>query len=118
MRLRDDYIKDSSVGIKRWNRTINSFNIDFETKLPFEGFNRKIGTFLNAYIDPDGKVLNASSWEKNINDYLPSNDDNNYIVSLMKPVHEPGKFASWISPPDEGIDNKSGDFEYVKIHEA
>ncbi len=118
MRLRDDYIKDSSVGIKRWNRTINSFNIDFETKLPFEGFNRKIGTFSNAYIDPDGQVLNQSIWEKNINDYLPSNDDNNYIISLMEPVHEPGKFASWISPPDEGIDNKSGDFEYVKIHDA
>ena len=44
MRLRDDYIKDSSVGIKRWNRTINSFNINFEMKLPFEGFNIKIGT--------------------------------------------------------------------------
>ena len=36
----------------------------------------------------------------------------------MKPVYEIGKFASWISEPDQGIDNKSGDFEYVKIHDA
>ena len=28
---------------------------------------------------------------------------------------EPGKFASWIAPPKVGIDNKPGDFEYVKI---
>jgi benzoyl-CoA 2,3-dioxygenase component B len=28
---------------------------------------------------------------------------------------EPGKFASWIAPPKIGIDNKPGDFEYVKI---
>jgi hypothetical protein len=26
-----------------------------------------------------------------------------------------GEFASWISPPKVGIDNKPGDFEYVKI---
>jgi benzoyl-CoA 2,3-dioxygenase component B len=33
----------------------------------------------------------------------------------MKPVREPGKFASWIAPPRTGIDNKPGDFEYVKL---
>ena len=41
--------------------------------------------------------------------------DGDYIVSLMKPVSEPGQFANWISPPRLGIDNKPGDFEYVKI---
>jgi benzoyl-CoA 2,3-dioxygenase component B len=33
----------------------------------------------------------------------------------MKPVTEPGQFAGWIAPPRLGIDNKPGDFEYVKI---
>jgi benzoyl-CoA 2,3-dioxygenase component B len=33
----------------------------------------------------------------------------------MKPKTQPGKFASWIAPPKVGIDNKPGDFEYVKI---
>jgi benzoyl-CoA 2,3-dioxygenase component B len=33
----------------------------------------------------------------------------------MTPVTEIGEFASWISPPKVGIDNKPGDFEYVKI---
>ena len=41
-----------------------------------------------------------------------------YLLSLMKPVSEPGKYANWISPPDLGIDNKPGDFEYVKIHDS
>ena len=118
MRLRDDYIKDSSVGIKRWNRTINSFNIDFEMKLPFEGFNRKIGSFMNANITPEGEVISKENWSKKSNEYLPTKDDNMFIESLMKPVYEIGKFASWISEPDQGIDNKSGDFEYVKIHDA
>ena len=38
-----------------------------------------------------------------------------FIASLMAPVTETAKFASWISPPKVGIDNKPGDFEYVKI---
>jgi benzoyl-CoA 2,3-dioxygenase component B len=33
----------------------------------------------------------------------------------MRPAHEPGRFAGWIAPPRIGIDNKPGDFEYVKI---
>jgi len=33
----------------------------------------------------------------------------------MTPVTNAGEFASWISPPKIGIDNKPGDFEYVKI---
>jgi benzoyl-CoA 2,3-dioxygenase component B len=33
----------------------------------------------------------------------------------MKPMREPGQFAGWIAPPKVGIDNKPGDFEYVKI---
>ncbi len=44
-----------------------------------------------------------------------SKDDGDFIASLMKPVTEPGQFAGWIAPPRVGIDNKPGDFEYVKI---
>jgi benzoyl-CoA 2,3-epoxidase subunit B len=33
----------------------------------------------------------------------------------MTPVTETGKYAPWIAPPKVGIDNKPGDFEYVKI---
>ena len=47
--------------------------------------------------------------------WLPSKDDGDFIGSLMQPVTEPGQFASWIAPPRIGIDNKPGDFEYVKI---
>jgi benzoyl-CoA 2,3-dioxygenase component B len=33
----------------------------------------------------------------------------------MKPVLGTGTFAPWIAPPKVGIDNKPGDFEYVKL---
>jgi len=60
-------------------------------------------------------IVDAATWNQNLDKWLPSRNDGDYIVSLMKPVSEPGQFASWISPPRLGIDNKPGDFEYVKI---
>jgi benzoyl-CoA 2,3-dioxygenase component B len=33
----------------------------------------------------------------------------------MQPQFGQGQFAGWIAPPKLGIDNKPGDFEYVKI---
>ena len=35
----------------------------------------------------------------------------------MRPARAPGAYAAWIAPPRVGIDNKPGDFEYVKIAE-
>ena len=66
-------------------------------------------------VSPDGKLLDAAAWERHQGQWLPSKEDGEFIASLMKPVTEPGKFASWIAPPRVGIDNKPGDFEYVKI---
>ena len=59
--------------------------------------------------------MNEDCWASKKTDWLPSKDDGDYIESLMVPEIEPGKYASWISPPKVGIDHKPGDFEYVKI---
>ena len=64
---------------------------------------------------PDGVLIDDATWGKRKNEWLPSTEDGDFIASLMKPVTEVGKFASWIAPPKVGIDNKPGDFEYVKI---
>ena len=65
--------------------------------------------------DVDGNIISGDAWEKKKDEYLPSSNDRDFIESLMKTEVEPGKFASWIAPPKVGIDNKPGDFEYVKI---
>ena len=36
----------------------------------------------------------------------------------VDPCFEPGQYAGWIAPPKVGIDNKPGDYEYVKLHMA
>jgi benzoyl-CoA 2,3-dioxygenase component B len=118
MRLRDDYTRDAGGGVGRWNKIIENAGVEFELKLPHEGFNRKIGVFAGKLIDPDGRLIDGRTWDDNIAKWLPSKADGDYIQSLMKPCFEPGKFAGWIAPPKVGIDNKPGDFEYVKLHMA
>ncbi len=118
MRLRDDYVRDASGGLRRWNKLIQRTGIAFEMKLPHEAFHRQIGVFSAIKADPSGAVISEADWAARRDDWLPSKIDGDFIQSLMKPVYEPGKFASWIAPPKVGIDNKPGDFEYVKLHMA
>jgi benzoyl-CoA 2,3-dioxygenase component B len=115
MRLRDDYVGDANVGVGRWNKVIESFGIAFELKLPHVAFHRHIGEFSKIKTDVDGSMLNDAEWDAKRGDFLPRDSDKEFIESLMQPQYEPGKFASWIAPPKVGIDNKPGEFEYVKI---
>ena len=118
MRLRDDYVKDASGGLTRWNKIMKRKNVDFEFRLPHEGFNRNIGVFANASVDPQGNIISPDSWEAQMAEWLPTKADGEFIQSLMKPCYEPGRYASWIAPPKVGINNQAGDFEYVKLHMA
>ena len=59
--------------------------------------------------------MSGTEWQKRRGEFLPSDSDRDFIESLMKPETQPGQFAGWIAPPKVGIDNKPGDFEYVKI---
>jgi benzoyl-CoA 2,3-epoxidase subunit B len=117
MRLRDDYVADCAAGVGRWNRIIEKTGVNFAITLPHVAFHRHIGEFTKVKADIGGTLLSDAEWAARRDDFLPSADDRDYIESLMQPVVEPGKFASWIAPPKVGIDNKPGDFEYVKIAE-
>ena len=118
MRLRDDYVRDASGGVGRWNKLIAKSGIEFALKLPHEGFHRQIGVFSEVAVDPDGNIVSAGDWAARQHEWLPTKADGDFIQSLMKPCFEPGEYASWIAPPKVGIDNKPGDFEYVQLHMA
>jgi benzoyl-CoA 2,3-epoxidase subunit B len=113
--LREDYVRDSARGVTRWNKIIRDAGIDFELKLPHRGFNRRIGTFAGAKVSPNGEFMTDESWAATQRDWLPAPHDRELIASLMKPVTEPGKFATWIAPPARGINHQPIDFAYVKF---
>jgi benzoyl-CoA 2,3-dioxygenase component B len=83
--------------------------------LPHVAFHRRIGEFKDIKASPSGALVDDASWNKEKDKWLPSKGDGEFVQSLMRQVLEPGKFASWIAPPRVGIDNKPGDFEYVKL---
>jgi benzoyl-CoA 2,3-dioxygenase component B len=114
-RLRDDYVRDCAGGIGRWNKLIAKTGVTFEFRLPHVAFYRRIGEFAGVHADPDGKLIDEAEWEANKGHWLPSPEDGAFIESLMQPEYTPGRFAGWIAPPRAGVDNKPGEFEYVKI---
>jgi benzoyl-CoA 2,3-dioxygenase component B len=116
MRLRDDYTKDCQGGVSRWNRIIEKAGIKFQLTLPSVAFNREIGEFKGVDASPDGKLLTVEQWIKMRDQWLPSKADGDFIASLMQPCWGRGEFASWIAAPKVGVDQRPGDFEYVKIH--
>jgi benzoyl-CoA 2,3-dioxygenase component B len=115
MRLRDDYTQDCVKGLLRWNKVISSAGYDFKLTLPNVAFHRAIGEFKDIHATPEGLMIDDATWNAKKSGWLPSIEDGDFIASLMTPVTNAGEFASWISPPKIGIDNKPGDFEYVKI---
>ena len=113
-RVRDDYIADCQRGVDRWNRIIREHGIDVELRLPHRAFHRAIGAFSEVRVSPDGRVLSQAEWDAGKSRWLPTDEDEAFIESLMKPVIEPGKFASWIAPPARGINGRPVDFDYVR----
>ncbi len=115
MRLRDDYVQDTEAGVTRWNRVLERAGVPFRLTLPHVAFNRRIGEFAACHADTDGTLLTEDQWAKRSTEVLPSVEDNQFIASLMTPVRDRGAYAGWIAPPRVGIDNRPGDFEYVRL---
>jgi benzoyl-CoA 2,3-epoxidase subunit B len=114
-RLRDDYIADCQRGVDRWNRVIKEHGIDFQFRLPHRAFQRAIGLFADVRVSPEGRVLGQAEWEAKKHDWLPTEEDQAWVESLMRPETGPGKFASWIAPPPRGVNGQPLDFDYVRL---
>ena len=94
---------------------ISTAGYDYKLMLPHVAFHRAIGEFKDVHATPEGELIDDAAWTKRKDEWLPSSNDGAFITSLMRPVTESGGYAPWIAAPKVGIDNKPGDFEYVKI---
>jgi benzoyl-CoA 2,3-epoxidase subunit B len=117
--LRDEYVKDCQRAVDRWNKTLAKNGVTGMTlRLPNRRFHRGVGPNAGLFFDPDGKWLSEAEYKSVESGFLPTAEDRVYVKSLMHPVIEPGKVASWIAQPNKGIDGKPLDFEYVKPPQA
>jgi benzoyl-CoA 2,3-dioxygenase component B len=114
--MRESYLKDCEIGLKRWNRQIERAGHALRLTLPVASFRRSIGAWAEQPVSPDGKLLSKEAYEKQLGEWIPTESDRAFVHSLMKRVAEPGKMAAWIAPPERGINSLPVEYEYVKFH--
>ncbi|TNE88133.1 MAG: benzoyl-CoA 2,3-epoxidase subunit BoxB [Deltaproteobacteria bacterium] len=112
--LRDEYIADCEKSMQRWNKTLEAEGVSDRLYLPNRRFHRRQGLYANHSFDVEGNLISADAFEARRNEWLPTEDDRDYVESLMVGVHEPGKMANWIAAPRKGINNQALEFEYVR----
>jgi benzoyl-CoA 2,3-dioxygenase component B len=113
--LRDEYVWDCERACKKWNRTIEEVGLTgVKLYIPHRRFNRSMGIYAGQRFDVAGEPITEEMWQAKKDGWLPTPADREYVRSLMKPVYEPGKFASFIAPPQKGVHGQPIDFEYVK----
>jgi benzoyl-CoA 2,3-dioxygenase component B len=113
--LRGEYVADCENGLTRWNSILERSGLPQRLVLPHRAFNRKVGVFAGLHATPDGTVVTGEEWDAQQGKWLPTAEDKTYVRSLMRPVYERGKIASWIAPPRNGINGKPFDYDYVHL---
>ncbi|MCB9881869.1 MAG: benzoyl-CoA 2,3-epoxidase subunit BoxB [Planctomycetes bacterium] len=114
--LLDAYVADCKRIVSRWNRDLERLGVDAEVTLPDKRFNRQQGVFSEYRFTPEGKPISQAEWDAQRDRWLPSTKDRDYVKSCMVPVYQPGKYANWIAPHAQGVNEQALDFEYVKFH--
>jgi benzoyl-CoA 2,3-dioxygenase component B len=111
--LRDEYVADCERAVKKWNRTLAAEGVQGELRLPSRRFRRSMGIYAGYHFDLEGNPISEETFEARKGEWIPTAEDRAYVQSLMVPVLEPGKTASYICPPAKGVEGTPLDFLYV-----
>lgn len=114
--MRESYLRDCEIGLKRWNRAIERAGHAVRLTLPSTRFRRSIGAWVNQPVTPEGRVLPPEEHARRLHEWIPSDADRAFVRSLMQQVAETGRIAGWIAPPERGINNLPIEYEYVRLH--
>ncbi len=113
--LRDAYVEDCERAVRKWNSVLERAGLSYRLQLPSQRFYRRMGTYAGLHFSPSGESLTGAAFAEQRDRFLPSAADRAYLTTLMQPVYEPGKMASWIAPPKSAINRQPLDFAYVRF---
>jgi len=114
--VREAYVRDCEKGLARWNRHLEEAAHPNRMKLPSTRFRRTVGSWANVPTNPEGTPISHEEYIGRQDEWLPTPDDRAFVHSLMHGVFERGKMASWIAPPERGINTQPIDFDYVRFN--
>jgi benzoyl-CoA 2,3-dioxygenase component B len=112
--LRDGYVGDCENTVERWNKVLENEGRTERLYLPHRRFNRRVGEYADRRFDVEGRPIAEHEWTAHRDSWLPTRADLDFVKSQMHPVHEVGKIAGWIAPPQKGINNNPFAWEYVR----
>jgi benzoyl-CoA 2,3-epoxidase subunit B len=113
--LRDAYVVDCQRGVDKWNKIIESKGVSRKLTLPSRRFHRHIGIYAGVTASPAGDLVTKEQWDAKKDEWLPSDADKAFVLSLMqKPIYDPKQMAHWIAAPKQGIKGRPVEFEYVR----
>src|ERR1041384_8269041 len=81
--MRESYLKDCEIGLKRWNRMIERAGHAFRLTLPSSRFRRSIGPWAGIPVDTTGKMIARTDYERRLEDWIPTERDRAFVHSLM-----------------------------------
>ena len=103
--MRESYLKDCEIGLKRWNRTIERAGHEFRLSLPSARFRRAIGAWAGQPVDPLGKLLPEEEYSRRLHEWIPSQQDRDYVKSLMRRGGGARQKGTRGGPPPRGATN-------------
>ena len=112
--LRREYIADCQNGVNRWNKILADAGLPQRLRPAAHRVQPAGRRVRRDRGDPrparsSGRRVAAPQGASG----CPTDVDKTHVRSLMRPVHERGKIASWIAPPRQGINGKPFDYDYV-----
>ena len=112
--LQDKYVEDCHRALRKWNNIIRKAGIDYELTLLATSLQPKHGAICRLDLHHQRRIRNGCHPTELADRYSPTDDDREYLKSIMQQVREPGKYANWIAPLKTGI-NRRADFEYIRF---
>src|SRR3954464_3577024 len=70
--MRESYLKDCEIGLKRWNRQIERAGHALRLSLPSSRFRRSIGPWAGVPVDGHSRMISREEYERRLDDWIPS----------------------------------------------
>src|ERR687893_232830 len=81
--LRGEYVRDCERALERWNKYIAEEGVEHRLRLPSTRFHRHVGEYAGHHFDLEGNLISREEFESRRDEWLPTLEDREYVLSLM-----------------------------------
>ncbi|OGA11182.1 MAG: benzoyl-CoA oxygenase subunit B [Betaproteobacteria bacterium RIFCSPLOWO2_12_FULL_65_110] len=114
--MRQAYLREVTMLMRRWNKMLARAGAGPEFRLPSQRFNRNFGVYAGQRFSPQGDPVDEAVFAARRGVWLPTEEDRAHLRAVQQPVLGRGRVAGWLAPPARGINSLPAlDFDYVRL---